>query len=183
MRSSILPAMLRVIVVTVIALPATPIRAADFHSDWASALDRVWIGPEYSANHLQDWRLRAGRVECIESGRNLPARTVHLLTYALGSGESGFDVHVRTGLVEADAEASADAWTGFLLGAGGEHVDHRLTALVHHQPATDGGLLAIIDGTGRVAFRDFTTGKVRHDQWTVRGPLAPEDAPEMQAES
>ena len=34
-----------------------------------AATERVWIGPEYYANRLMDWRLRDGRLECVEGRR------------------------------------------------------------------------------------------------------------------
>lgn len=49
-----------------------------FRSDWHSDLNRRWVGPQYWANRLQDWRVNDGRLECVNA--RLPMRTVHLLT-------------------------------------------------------------------------------------------------------
>src|SRR5688572_3805866 len=59
--------------------------------------DRVWIGPECWANRLQDWRVRAGRIECVQGAAIWPYRTLHLLTRRLGPGRGEFTVAVRTG--------------------------------------------------------------------------------------
>src|SRR5688572_28826576 len=38
--------------------------AAAFRSRWDTCPDRLWLGPEYWANPLQDWRIANGRIEC-----------------------------------------------------------------------------------------------------------------------
>ena len=48
-----------------------------FESRWSTHNDRIWLGEQYWANRLQDWQLKNGRVECINS--HLPKRTLHLL--------------------------------------------------------------------------------------------------------
>ena len=53
----------------------------EFRSAWFTDAERTWIGPEYWANRLQDWRISAGRLECVRSGQD---RNVHLLTRQLG---------------------------------------------------------------------------------------------------
>src|SRR4051812_18840062 len=67
-----------------------------FASRWGEAHDRVWLGPEYWANPLQDWRLAGGRIECINAAAG---RSVHLLTRALGEGPGDLSVSVRVGRV------------------------------------------------------------------------------------
>ncbi len=39
-----------------------------FESGWTDEAERVWIGPEYWANPMQDWRLANGRIENIVAG-------------------------------------------------------------------------------------------------------------------
>ncbi|HEY6402056.1 MAG TPA: alkaline phosphatase D family protein [Blastocatellia bacterium] len=135
-----------------------PLRQAAAASSFASAFptdtERVFIGPEYWANRLQDWRLNAGRVECVESRPGSPMRTLHLLTRRLSSDSAGFTISVRTEALAADA-TSADAASGFLIGAGGATMDYRAAALIHHQPGPGGGLFAGCDARGQVFFRDF----------------------------
>ncbi len=48
---------------------------------WRGLPDRVWIGPEYWANPLQDWRLSKGKLECTNAAAN---RNVHCLTKSVG---------------------------------------------------------------------------------------------------
>src|SRR5690349_8013742 len=46
-------------------------------ADWAGIPDRVWLGPEFWANPLQDWRVAGGRIACVNAA---PDRHVHWLT-------------------------------------------------------------------------------------------------------
>ncbi len=156
-------------------------RSNDFRSDFAEGLERVWIGPEYFANRLADWRLADGRLECLEARPEFPLRTVHLLTHTLSPTPESFVITVETGPLALGGEANAEAWTGFLIGAGGDHVDYRLTAMVHHRPAEDGGLLAVVNGQGVAAFRDNSGGTPVGDIWSVRGALRAGEVPEIEA--
>ena len=159
---------------------ATASRAADFHSAWPTSIERTWVGPEYYACRLQDWRIREGRLECIESGENKPLRVVHLLTAELSDEPGEMTMSVLTGPIERGKDGTADSWCGFLLGAGGKHIDYRLTALVHHRPAEDGGLVAVLDGTGRVMFRDNEHRSGECGAWGIDGALEPDELAEIE---
>ena len=124
-----------------------------FESDWPISITRTWIGPDYWANRLQDWQIRAGRLECVEDDPQKPMRTVHLLTHELSERVAGFEVSVRTGMLGYPSEASGDSWSGFLVGAGAGALDYRAAALIHHNPGEGGGIIAGIDDTGRLIFR------------------------------
>ncbi|MGE0129001.1 MAG: alkaline phosphatase D family protein [Blastocatellales bacterium] len=127
---------------------------ASFASAFPPNTERVFVGPEYWANRLQDWRVNGGRVECVDSRPASPMRTLHLLTHRLGAMSMGFTISAQTGLSDASV-ASADAATGFLIGAGGAMMDYRAAALIHHQPGPGGGVFAGCDAKGQVFFRDF----------------------------
>jgi hypothetical protein len=127
-----------------------------FLGSWPPGFERVWVGPEYWANRLQDWRIHDGRLECVQGGADWPMRTVHLLTRRLGPGQGDVRLSARTGRIGDDPVAAAAA-TGFLLGVGGSRMDYRAAALVHHNPGPGGGLFAGIDATGQLFFRDFET--------------------------
>src|SRR6476661_8496580 len=68
--------------------------AAEFASRWDKSPDRVWLGPEYWANPLQDWRIAGGRIECINAASN---RNVHVLTRQLGEQPGDLAMSVRIG--------------------------------------------------------------------------------------
>lgn len=115
---------------------------------------RTWVGPELWANRLQDWRVADGRLECLEARREKPMRTVHLLTRRVDSGNGELHLRIETGLIESGERLSGAAWTGFLLGAGGQVLDFRAAALVHHHPGAGGGLIAALSSSGELVFRD-----------------------------
>lgn len=143
---------------------------------WSEDVNRVWIGPEYFANRLADWRLSDGRVECVESAVRWPLRTLFLLDRSLVSDDASFTMSVLTGPIE-EGELTGDAWRGFLIGGGGDHVDWRLTAWTHNKPARDGGLLAVVDGHGCTTFRDMSRGTYSGVQWAISGPITDEQVP------
>lgn len=128
--------------------------ADDFSSDFPPKTVRIWPGRDYYSNRLLDWRIRGGRLECVEGSSGKPMRTVHLLTRFLGEGRGTLKMSVRTGPIEASDRQHNNTWTGFLIGVGGEHVDYRSSALCHHWPGEDGGLIAAVDGMGGIVFRD-----------------------------
>ena len=129
-----------------------------FHFDGSLTADieRTWIGREYWANRLQDWRLKDGRIECVDG--TLPLRTVHLLTRELSPEAGDVEMRVRIGLVSAAAGLDRTAWSGFLIGAGGVNLDYRARSLVHLGSGTGGGLIAALDGEGHLAFYDNSAG-------------------------
>ncbi len=139
-----------------LVLAAGVAQASTFEGSWSRVPERVWVGPEYWANRLQDWRVSNGRLECVEGRAAKPMRTVHLLTHTLGHQEGDFVLRVRTGLAETPAGAVATrAATGFLIGAG-QGLDYRAAALIHHSWGPNAGLFAGIDGEGCLFVGDFS---------------------------
>jgi phosphodiesterase/alkaline phosphatase D-like protein len=143
------------IFVSICLLCSSLVAAGQFHSDWPEDVERTWVGPEYWANRLQDWRISGGRLECVESRAEKPMRTVHLLTRCLGAKDGEFSLSVCTGIIGDAARVSADSAAGFLIGAG-SNVDYRAASLVHHSFGPGGGIIAAMEGTGRAVFRDMT---------------------------
>ncbi len=87
-----------------------------FVSQWQQTPDRIWIGPEYWANPMEDWRVEEGRLECVTPG---PGRNVHLLTHQL-NGKGPFTMSVRCGLVSGESGS-----VGFELGIHDQILDYR----------------------------------------------------------
>lgn len=129
-------------------------KATLFKSAFPVNIERVWVGPEYWANRLQDWQISKGRLECVESRMDCPLRTVHVLTRRLSRNDGNFVIRVRTGMIGSTTQTCPDAAAGILLGAGRE-LDYRAAALVHHTLGKDGGLFAGIDNSGRLFLREF----------------------------
>lgn len=138
------------------ALLVSPLLAQDttsFASAWPSHVERTWPGEDYYANRFADWRISGGRLECIGRWQGKPMRTVHLLSHTMGATQGTLDMSVTTGLLKPGTKKNANAWSGFLIGVGGAHVDFRTSALCHHWPAADGGLICAVDGNGNAIFR------------------------------
>lgn len=154
---------------------AVTAQAADYEARWPADGDRVWIGPSYWANRLQDWRLMDGRVECVEATPQRPMRTLQLLDAALSANPGELVMSVRTGSLQRGSKRSTETWTGFLIGAGGAEIDYRIAALAHNRSAEDGGLLVAVDGTGRVIFRDNNGRGADNANVQAVGPLRPAD--------
>ncbi|MDO8540510.1 MAG: alkaline phosphatase D family protein [Opitutaceae bacterium] len=96
-------------------------RGAEFRSGWPRCPDRVWLGSEYWANPMQDWRVASGRVECTNPAGD---RNVHLLVRELASTAGTIDVRVRLGRVAAKSLAGPGS-AGFRIGIQGPLSDSR----------------------------------------------------------
>lgn len=97
--------------------PAPPLA-----SQWNTQHDRVWLGPEYWANPLQDWRLAGGRIECIHAALD---RHVHLLTRELGRPSGSLDLRVQLGPLPAGPFVAGRGSAGFRIGIRGPLEDYR----------------------------------------------------------
>src|SRR5687768_7843307 len=97
-----------------------PQSAAEFRSRWETCPDRIWLGPEYWANPLQDWQIANGRIECTNAA---PDRNVHVLTRQLGERTGTLDMSVRIGRL-GSGSGTAEA-VGFRIGAQGTVADYR----------------------------------------------------------
>ncbi|MGW8181859.1 MAG: hypothetical protein ACWGQW_24280, partial [bacterium] len=143
-----------------------------FSSSIPEETTRYWIGPEYWANRLQDWRIHEGRIECLAA--DMPLRAVHLLTRSLGETTGDLRMSVRTGPIAKEGIARS-AWHGFLVGAGSLDLEYRARALIHHGSGQGGGLVAGIDGAGQIVFLDNENGLLPLPSITRSGAPVPVD--------
>jgi alkaline phosphatase D len=88
--------------------PGHTLYSAEFNSNFRNTHDRIWVGADYWANPMEDWRLHEGRLECVRAGEN---RNVHVLTHWLGEKKGDLTMSVRLGLLHP-GKGSA----GFILG-------------------------------------------------------------------
>jgi alkaline phosphatase D len=124
-------------------------------ADLTQVPDRTWIGPDFWANRLEDWRVRDSRIECLADDPLHSVRTVHFITREVQPGSGSFRLSARTGII---ARNDGKGWTGFLIGAGAGKLDYRAAALVHCSSGPGGGLLAILNtDSGRLEFRNMGT--------------------------
>ena len=96
-----------------------------FNSDLPEKVSRIWIGPEYWSNPLQDWQLNNGRIECVVSGGD---RNVFLLTHELVETTGDLKISVRLGQLN-EIDTLDEGWVGFKIGIRGEFDDYRDNAV------------------------------------------------------
>lgn len=139
---------------------STPAAPA-FASRWTVTPDRVWPGPEYWANPLQDWRVHNGRLECI---RAAGSRSIHLLTHDLASRDGSVRASVRLGRVEGGPIAGGRGGAGFAFGVRGPLNEYRNNAIFgsgFNAGLRAGGELFLGDGpNGRTAKVDLAAEAV-----------------------
>ena len=124
--------------------------APEFRTSTANDLDRIWLGQELWANPMQDWRVKSGRIECVNAA---PGRNVHVLTRELADREGDLKMSVRIGRVDGGGfggKGSAGFRIGILgtLGAIPELRD------VRNNLAFSGGFDAGITAAGALFFGD-----------------------------
>jgi alkaline phosphatase D len=100
--------------------------AADFQSKLPTENQRIWIGPEYWSNPLQDWQLNKGQIECVVSGGD---RNVFLLTHELTDKSGTFNMSVKLGRLDDSDEKLDEGWVGFKIGVRGQFNDYRDSAV------------------------------------------------------
>lgn len=141
-----------------------------FNSYWDLLPDRTWIGPEFWANRLQDWRLRNGKVECVNE--ILPKRTLHLLDRYISGRPGSLHLKVESGLVRNPGPDAGPAWSGFLIGSGGATMDYRRRALIHGAYGKAGGMIAAVDPAGRIMIIENEDGEKRYISEMAELPVA-----------
>jgi len=97
-----------------------------FKSDFSSSQERVWIGPEYWANPMQDWQINNGALECLVRKKN---RNVHLLTQKLDTTKGNLKMQVSLKVFSPQTDKIHKNWVGFSIGSKGEFNDYRDSAL------------------------------------------------------
>src|SRR5579864_2823163 len=107
-------------------LAASPAVALPIPALAAGTTERPWIGPQFWANPLQDWRLRDGRIECFVSGGD---RNVYLLTHEVVREAGTLEMKVKLGRLEGSGGAGQVGFAGFRVGIHGRENDYRDSAL------------------------------------------------------
>lgn len=100
------------------ALAATPVE-----KNWAKTHDRVFLGGEFWANPMEDWRVSEGGAECLNPGAG---RSVHSLTHQI-TQNGAFTMSVT--LTRLGAQAT-DGGAGFRVGIRSEINEHRSNCFV-----------------------------------------------------
>jgi hypothetical protein len=104
--------------------PATAQRAAagdepTIVGHWSNTCDRVWLGEEFWANPMEDWRIVDGAAECQGSGGN---RNIQLLTHSLRNTDQPFSMSVRIKQIQ---QGRIEGGAGFRIGVRSEIDEYR----------------------------------------------------------
>ncbi len=147
---------------------------ASFQFSPLEDIERYWIGEDFYANNLQDWRVFDGGIECTESRPAFPARTLQCLSARLKEESGRF-----TASVEMESlKPGESGFRGFLIGQGSDEIDYRITALVHNTPGKDGGIFVGTNEQGELTIRRFDK-QIPGQTWTLRSSFQEEDFPEI----
>ncbi|TYK67199.1 alkaline phosphatase D family protein [Colwellia echini] len=92
--------------------------------NWSNTYDRVWLGGEFWASPMEDWRVKDGYAECVNPGGN---RSIHSLTHQITQTNAPFNVSVR---IENLKENDNDGGAGIRLGARSELNEYRSNCFV-----------------------------------------------------
>ena len=118
-----LPGLLAACILTLLGCSG---ESSSFQSQWPEDVERPWIGADYWSNPLQDWRVRAGRLENFRPGGD---RNVFLLTREVGGRTGRLSMQVRLGRLEEDEGPLEEGWAGFRVGIRGSFSDYRDSAV------------------------------------------------------
>jgi alkaline phosphatase D len=131
-----------------------------------------WLGKDWFANGIQDWRIDGGRIECITNVPFSSGRTAHLLTQRVPGGRDPVGISFRLDLTNPNGTKDnitrglpRKAFGGVLVGIGDEDADYRQSALVQMLPAEGGGILVGVDGEGQVGVRRFKSNWAPDNLW------------------
>ncbi len=128
--------------------------APSFESDWSG--NRIWIGPEYWANPLQDWELSGNEVIGLAAAN----RTLHQLTHQVSSqsGQLRMSVDVR---LEDGINKGAKSVGGFRFGIKGDLEGYR-----HALVLPTSWLEAGVHEDGRVTLeKKVSSSKLDPNEW------------------
>lgn len=112
---------------------------------------RHWLGKSFWGNRLQDWQINQGRIECLNGQKSWEVRTASVLSRRLLNNSGSARLKMKLGLLDANKQG----FGGFLLGVGQGQLDQKGCAIVQRAPGKGGGIMAVIDEQGQLAFKDF----------------------------
>ena len=138
--------------------------------DWSNTHDRVWLGENFWANPMENWKVVDGAAECqtMEAGRN-----VHLITHQLEQSDKPFSMSVQVSQVETK---QVDAGVGFRVGVKSDLNEFRSNSFAGSglNAGLANGQLVLAgkrrDISGEVDLKDFIihlSGKPKGDQYQL----------------
>ncbi|MFK7778937.1 MAG: twin-arginine translocation pathway signal, partial [Gimesia sp.] len=86
---------------------------------WNKTHDRVWLGEEFWANPMEDWRIVDGAAECQTTAGD---RNIQLVTHQLTNTQADFNMSVRVSQVDLKQQ---DGGVGFRVGVKSDLNEYR----------------------------------------------------------
>ncbi|WP_157096638.1 hypothetical protein [Tsuneonella dongtanensis] len=114
---------------------------------------RRWLGPDWWANRLQDWRRAGDWIKCTTGEATMEVRTAALLSRELAASGNGSMAMT----VAADTASGAGGFGGWLLGVGAGRLHPLAAALAQRGSGAGGGIMAVVDTQGRPHFREHAS--------------------------
>ncbi len=102
--------------VSLLFLPVVPAVA---QPAWKNSFDRIWLGGDYWANPMEDWRVVDGAAECQIGGGG---RNIQLLTHQLTDPDKPFEMSVEVRLIERGPQGGG---AGFRIGVRSDINEYR----------------------------------------------------------
>ena len=103
-------------------LPLQLQSAGEHKSAWHNTHDRVFLGGDYWANPMEDWRVKNGAAEVTTGGAY---RNIQLITHELTNPKGSFEMFVN---IERVHTAKNDTGAGFAIGIRADINEHRANA-------------------------------------------------------
>ncbi|MEW4490401.1 alkaline phosphatase D family protein [Thalassoglobus sp. JC818] len=100
---------------------------------WGTTHNRVWLGSQFWANPMEDWRIVDGAAECQSLGND---RNIHLITHQLTDPQQPFAMSVDLAQVEVNDQ---DAGAGFRVGTRSDINEYRSNVFANN--GIDAGLV------------------------------------------
>ncbi len=122
-----------------------------FKDGWKNDLDRVWLGADTWAGPMQDWRVKGGRLECINAQ---PARNVQALVIEHAGTMGSFSMSVRLGRLDGSPLGEGKGSAGFRIGILGTLGDYPELRDYRNNLAFSGGIDLGITAQGGLFFGD-----------------------------
>lgn len=128
-----------------------------FAIELPSDITQHWISPDFWGNRLDDWQLRQGRIECLHPKNQI--RTLHILSREISRKRGKFTMEMQLGLINKKTQLKSGDFCGFLIACGDPELDTKDRMIVHNSYGKKGGIIAAIDGSGRLQFLDNCNGR------------------------
>lgn len=137
-------------------------RAGQLRPDFSPETNRPWIGPDFYAHRLEDWRLSRGRIECLVGASN---RYLYLLTGGVAGGSGDLEVTMIVSVPELPERPRARNYLGLRLGVKSKSGDFREAALSAQ------GLEAGLTSEGLLFIGELESVTSREKQETIKRAL------------